>query len=61
MKPGAKWRLFVPPGLGFGSTGSPEAGPDETLIYDLELVSILPSRPEPTAEDIKNEREPDGD
>jgi FKBP-type peptidyl-prolyl cis-trans isomerase FklB len=61
MKPGAKWRLFVPPSLAFGLSGSPEVGPNETLIYDLELVSVLSSRPLPTAEDIKNERDPDGD
>jgi FKBP-type peptidyl-prolyl cis-trans isomerase FklB len=61
MKPGAKWRLFVPPSLAYGKEGSPAAGPNETLIYDLELVSILPGQPQPTAEDIKNERDPDGD
>ena len=61
MKPGAKWRLFVPPGLAYGKEGSPAVGPNETLIYDLELVALLPARPEPTAEDLKNERAPDGD
>lgn len=61
MKPGAKWRLVVPPSLAFGPSGSPQVGPDETLIYDLELVSVLSGRPQPTAEDIKNERDPDGD
>jgi FKBP-type peptidyl-prolyl cis-trans isomerase len=61
MKPGDKWRLFVPPDLAYGKGGSPEVDPNETLIYDLELLSILPAPPEPTAEDIKNERGPDGD
>ena len=61
MKPGGKWRLFVPSSLAYGSDGSPTAGPNETLIYDLELVSVLPGQPPPTAEDLKNEREPDGD
>jgi hypothetical protein len=32
---------------------SPSATPNETLIYDLELVSILPGPPQPTPEDIK--------
>lgn len=61
MKPGARWRLFVPPNLAYGKEGAPNVGPSETLIYDLELVSILPGSPQPTPEDIKNERESDGD
>jgi FKBP-type peptidyl-prolyl cis-trans isomerase FklB len=61
MKPGDRWRLFVPPSLAYGREGSPGIGPNETLIYDLELVSILPGQPPPTAEDIANERGPDGD
>ena len=32
MKPGAKWRLFVPPSLAYGSDGSPTAGPNDTRI-----------------------------
>jgi FKBP-type peptidyl-prolyl cis-trans isomerase len=61
MQPGSKWRLFVPPSLGYGKDGSPGVGPDETLIYDLELVSILPGQPQPTAEEIKDERGSDDD
>jgi len=61
MKPGDRWRLYVPPGLAFGRDGGPGVGPSETLVYDLELVSILPGQPQPTAEDLRNEREPDGD
>jgi hypothetical protein len=61
MKPGDRWRLFVPPSLAYGKDGSPGIGPNETLIYDLELVSIIPGQPQPTAEDIENERGPDGD
>jgi FKBP-type peptidyl-prolyl cis-trans isomerase len=61
MKVGAKWRLFIPSDLAFGTAGSPGIGPSETLVYDLELVSILQERPQPTAEDLKNEIGPDGD
>jgi len=61
MQPGAEWRLFVPPSLAYGKDGSPGVGPNETLIYDIKLVSILPGQPPPTAEDLKNERGPDGD
>ena len=61
MRPGDRWRLYVPPCLAYGKDGTPGVGPSETLVYDLELVSVLPGQPQPTAEDIKNEREPDGD
>jgi FKBP-type peptidyl-prolyl cis-trans isomerase FklB len=61
MQPGAEWRLFVPPSLAYGNDGSPGVGRNETLIYDIKLASILPGQPPPTAEDLKNERGPDGD
>src|SRR5262249_15652559 len=42
MNVGSKWRIFVPSELAFGHEGEParNIGPDATLIYDLELVSI---------------------
>jgi FKBP-type peptidyl-prolyl cis-trans isomerase len=42
MKVGSKWVIFVPSELGFGHEGEPahQIGPDATLIYELELVSI---------------------
>ncbi len=41
MNVGAKWQLFIPPKLAYGEQGSPPAiGPNETLIYELELLSI---------------------
>ena len=61
MKSGAKWLLFVPPNLAYGKAGNPSIRPNETLIYELELVSILPGPLQPTAEDLKNERDPNGD
>lgn len=48
MKEGAKWRIFVPAEEGYGEDGSSNIGPNEILIYDLELVKILPGQPEPT-------------
>ncbi len=42
MKAGSKWRLFVPPHLAFGERGSGrEIGPNATLIFDMELLSIV--------------------
>ncbi|MGD0229927.1 MAG: FKBP-type peptidyl-prolyl cis-trans isomerase [Syntrophorhabdales bacterium] len=41
MKVGSKWQLFIPPQLAYGPQGAPPAiGPNETLIFELELVSI---------------------
>jgi FKBP-type peptidyl-prolyl cis-trans isomerase FklB len=41
MKEGAKWQLFVPSQLAYGERGAGNAiGPDATLIFDVELISI---------------------
>lgn len=40
MKPGAKWRLFVPPELAYGSTPRPGIPPNSLLVFDVELLSI---------------------
>ncbi|MEI6068165.1 MAG: FKBP-type peptidyl-prolyl cis-trans isomerase N-terminal domain-containing protein [Methylococcaceae bacterium] len=48
MTEGAKWRLFVPSGLAYGEAGTPDGrlGPNETLIYEVELLGLKAS---PTA------------
>jgi FKBP-type peptidyl-prolyl cis-trans isomerase FklB len=41
MPAGSKWQLFVPPSLGYGGRGlSAIVGPNVTLIYEIELVSV---------------------
>jgi len=40
MKVGDKWQLFVPPELAYGERGAGPIGPNSTLIFDVELVSI---------------------
>jgi FKBP-type peptidyl-prolyl cis-trans isomerase len=41
MTVGSKWRLFIPPPLAYGGQGNGSTiGPNETVIYDVELVSI---------------------
>jgi len=41
MKEGAKWQIVVPANLAYGDRGVGNLiGPNETLIFDIELVSI---------------------
>jgi FKBP-type peptidyl-prolyl cis-trans isomerase FklB len=43
MKPGAKWQLFVPPELGYGTNSPPSVPPGALLVYELELLRVEPS------------------
>jgi FKBP-type peptidyl-prolyl cis-trans isomerase FklB len=48
MKVGSKYQIFVPSALAYGERArSQEIGPNSTLIFELELLSIVP--PENTA------------
>ncbi|MER2998265.1 FKBP-type peptidyl-prolyl cis-trans isomerase [Pontibacter populi] len=41
MKEGAKWRLYIPSALAYGSQGAGDViGPNTTLIFDVELISV---------------------
>jgi len=43
MKPGAKYKLFVPPDLAYGESGAGGSiGPNSTLIFEVELLSVNP-------------------
>jgi FKBP-type peptidyl-prolyl cis-trans isomerase FklB len=42
MKPGGRWRLFIPPKLAYGEQGrSPLVPPQSLLIFELELQEIV--------------------
>ena len=41
MKTGDKWRVFIPSNLAYGESGAPpKIGPNETLIYEIELLEV---------------------
>lgn len=41
MKEGSKWKLFIPSELAYGTQGAgPDIGPNSTLIFEVELLSI---------------------
>lgn len=44
MPVGSKWELVIPPTLGYGEKGTNGGpiGPNETLIFEVELLSIQP-------------------
>ncbi len=55
MKPGAKYKLYIPPALGWGDRGAgPTIGPNAVVIFDVELISIgAPKAEEPEPEEPK--------
>jgi FKBP-type peptidyl-prolyl cis-trans isomerase FklB len=41
MPVGSKWQLYIPADLAYGDHGAgPDIGPNATLIFDIELISI---------------------
>ena len=44
MKPGGKFKFIIPPELGYGEGGAGQMiGPNATLVFDVELISITPA------------------
>jgi FKBP-type peptidyl-prolyl cis-trans isomerase FklB len=41
MNVGSKWKLVIPPHIAYGSKGAGSSiGPDQTLIFEIELLAI---------------------
>jgi FKBP-type peptidyl-prolyl cis-trans isomerase len=41
MRPGARYRLFLPPELAYGERGGgPKIGPNSALVFEVELLSV---------------------
>ncbi len=49
MSEGDKFRFFVPPDLGYGERGSRDGtiGPNEALIFEVELIEVKDAPPAP--------------
>jgi len=47
MPVGSKWQLVIPPSLAYGERGAgQQIGPDATLVFEVELMSIQPKNAE---------------
>lgn len=46
MHKGDKWQLFLPSNLAYGENGTPDGKikPNETLVFEMELVDIYPPK-----------------
>ena len=44
MKEGGKVRFFIPPALAYGAQGSGAIGPNEVLIFDVDLIEVNPAK-----------------
>lgn len=48
MKVGDKWNVYIPPEMAYGPSGAGAAiGPNEMLIFEIELMSVASSATEP--------------
>ena len=43
MRPGDRWRVYIPAYLAYGDQAKPTIPPGSTLVFDISLVSIKPA------------------
>ena len=58
MQVGSKWQLVIPSSLAYGERGEPRGGiePNEVLIFDVELLSIVDKNAEKNKDQKKDEK-----
>jgi FKBP-type peptidyl-prolyl cis-trans isomerase FklB len=53
MPKGSQFQFFIPPELAYGSQNKPGIGPNQVLIFDVELLDIEAAKPpQPVTSDI---------
>ena len=45
MRPGDKWRIYIPAYLAYGPAAKPKIPADSPLVFEVELVSLTPPEP----------------
>ena len=48
MKPGAKWKVFIPPDLAYDLNSRPPIPPGSALLFEMELISTKAAAPADT-------------
>ena len=53
MPTGSKFQFFIPPDLAYGLNAPPSIGPNQVLIFDVELINVESAAPaQPVTSDI---------
>ncbi|MES1241555.1 MAG: FKBP-type peptidyl-prolyl cis-trans isomerase [Acidobacteriota bacterium] len=51
MKPGSKFKIYLPPALAYGERGAGgDIGPNQALVFEVELISVAPASAAPAVE-----------
>jgi FKBP-type peptidyl-prolyl cis-trans isomerase FklB len=58
MPVGSKWQLFIPSDLAYGERAQGPGGPNSTLVFEVELMSIQPKTPPAATPDAGTQQPP---
>ncbi len=59
MPVGSKWTLYLPSTLAYGEQAPPDIGPNQALIFEVELLDIVKKEEAPAEGDAKKEEKKD--